>query len=201
MKRRTFTIFRLAVICSVFLFAAAVTANAQTPVYNAGAEKPIVLKGLSIGMDINDARKICVKLAGKDWNVSQIDARDTLMEDYRDNYRVEKRPDLGVRGFLIKNKGGYIDGYGFISGDSRGKVIQITFTGELSEYLFDAKGVNRDFFMAEMTRAFGFPEMTWINHGWEYSSPFGYDLTVMNDKAIDIRKSDKYKTIKRIKFD
>ena len=198
MKRRVFPYSVIVTICSIFFLIAA--AHAQTPSSKVTVEKPLV-KGMSIGMDIGKARDICVSLLSKNWNVSQVDARDKLMEDYRDNLRLEKRPELGQKGFLIKNKGGYIDGYGFISEDGRGKVTQIAFSGELSEYLFDAKDVHRDFFMTEMTRAFGFPEMTWIVHGWEYSSPLGYDLTVMNDKAIDIKKSDKVKTIKRIKFD
>ena len=148
-------------------------------------------------MDINEARKICEDLLGKNWNVNQIGARNKLMEDYMESFRNEKLPITGKRGFLIKNKGGYIDGYGFISDDDgNGKVAQITFSKELTNDMFLTKGMNSDDFVEDFTKNFGLPNLPWIRNGWIYSSPYGYELTIMMDKSIDIRKDDAGKAIK-----
>jgi len=203
MKTRLFMIFEI-VIFVAFIFTT--ISIAETERYKKTNERPIILKGLSIGMDINEARKICEDLLVKNWNVSHIGARSKLMDDYQESFRNDRLPIVGKRGFLIKNKGGYIIyGYGFISDDDgNGKVAQITFSGELTDYIFLTKGVHADDFVENLTKNFGLPDLSWIMNGWVYSSPHGYELTIMNDKSINIKKSDPSKPIKpkrKIKFD
>jgi hypothetical protein len=199
MKHRLSLISGMAVLCSFYLFVTVAVAQVQG---NAKPnEKPIVLKGLSLGMDINEARKICANLLSKNWNISQIGAREKLMEDYNDSFRREKMPAVGMRGFLIKNKGGYIDGYGFISEDGLGKVTQITFSGELTNDIFSVQNTETDQFVSDFIDNFGLPELQWIKHGWSYKSAKGYELMITNEKAMDIKKSDAGKHLKKTKFD
>jgi len=189
----------VAVLCSLYLFAAA--AGAQVQGEAKANEKPIVLKGMSLGMDVGEARKICVNLLAKDWNISQVGPRTKLMEDYRDEFRRDKLPALGNQGFLIKSKGGYIDGFGFISSDTAGKVTQIAFSGELTDYMFDVKELPTDQFVNDFINHFRLPEFQWIKHGWSYASRNGYEVMFMNDKAMDLKKSDRGKYLKKTKFD
>jgi len=196
-----FTNTRLAIICSIFLITA--TAGAQPSCCNAGNEKPIILKGLSIGMDIDKARDICVSLLGKDWSVSQIDAREKLLNDYLESFRQDKMPAIGKHGFLIKHKGGYIFGYGFISDEGTGKITQITFSSELTEYIFSVKDIHTDDFVEQLCETFGLSELPWIMNGWFYSSPLGYDLTIMTSKTMDIKKrkiNEKNRNVRKIQF-
>jgi hypothetical protein len=193
-------------ILEIVLFVAYIftsVAAAQTRSNEKTKEKPIILKGLSIGMNINEARKICEDLLRKNWIVSQVDARNTLMEDYRETRRRDSLTIVGQRGFLIKNKDGYLAGYGFISDDDgNGKVVEITFSGELTDYIFFTEEVHADDFVEDFTKNFGLPNLPWILHGWQYSSPYGYRLTIMTDKSIDIKKSNLRKSGRpKIKFD
>jgi hypothetical protein len=167
------------------------------------SEKPIIMKGLSIGMDVNEARKTCEDLLSKDWIISHIGY--ILIPDCMERFSNESAPNVCGRGFVIKNKGGYAAGYGFISdGEGNGKVTQITFSGELTDYLFLTKGLHADYFVEDFTKNFGLPNLPWIRHGWAYSSPYGYDLTIMITKSIDLKKNPTSKTIqpkRKIKFD
>lgn len=200
MKKRGFVI--LGAVLLLFAFTWTGACMAQTKGLEKGKEKPIRLKGLSIGMDIQEARKICENLLHKDWIVSPIDARNALMRDYRETRRRDSLNVLGQRGFLIRHKAGYPSGYGFISDeDGNGKVAEMVFTGELADDIFQTRDVHADDFVEEFTRNFGLPSLPWILHGWQYSSPYGYRLTIMNDKSIDIKKSNLNRSRPTIKFD
>jgi len=197
MKKRLFMIIEI-VFFAAYIFSS--VAIAETRSNEKTKERQIILKGLSIGMDITEARKICEGLLGKNWIVSRIDARNTLMQDYRETSRRFSLPIVGQRGFLIKNKDDYLAGYGFISDDDgNGKVAEITFSGELTDYIFFTKEVHADNFVEEFTKNFGLPNLPWILHGWQYSSPYGYKLTIWTDKSIDIKKSGLGRP--KIKFD
>jgi len=198
MKNRLFMIFEI-VIFVAYIFATVAMAETQRN------ERPITIKGLSIGMDVNEARIICEKLLGKNWLVSPIDNRNKLMDDFKESRRNDWLPIVGERGFLIKNKDGYSGGYGFISDDDgNGRVEQMTFSGELTDYIYSSKEVHADDFVEQFTKHFGLRKLPWIWHGWTYSSPYGYTLTIMIDKSFDIKKIDPGKPIKpkgKIKFD
>jgi len=196
MKTRVFLI--LAVIVFVaFLFVPLTVAEEKT------SEKPIIIKGLSIGMDINEARKICLELLNKDYIISTIDSRFRLLMDYNMSMYgdetifgkiVNKNVYMGSsivgrKGFLIKRKDGYYAG--FISDDDEsGRVSQISFSGKLIDYLFSTSGKRAEEFVKDFTENFGLPDLPWIMHGWSYSSSYGYILTIMIDKMIDIKNNN-----------
>jgi hypothetical protein len=195
---------RLYLILSIIVFAMSCMnmTFAEEINKNKVSEKPMILKGLSIGMDINEARKTCEDLLSKDWIVSNIGY--ILIPDCMERFSNENQPIVSRRGFVIKNKGGYAAGYGFVSEDEgNGKVTQITFSGELTDYLFLTEGLHADYFVEDFTKNFGLPNLPWIRHGWAYSSPYGYDLTIMITKSIDLKKNTTDKAIqpkRKIKF-
>jgi hypothetical protein len=192
---------QLLAILFIYMFVMVGVAESQSA--ETMREKQIALKGLSIGMDMDAAQKICERFAGKNWTVSRIEARNQLIDDNAETLRRHKLPIVGKQGFLIKNKGGFLDGYGFVSEDGgNGTVAQILFSGELTDYLYSSAEVHADFFVEDFTKHFGLPPLSWIQYGWTYFSPRGYELTIMNDKTIDIKKSDPGKSFRRkINFD
>ena len=160
-------------------------------------EKPIVIEGLSLGMDIEDARIRCEVILGSDWIITPVDNTPKVLWNYREGMGDERifgtqrlglQPIVGNRGFAIRQKK---DGYyaGFISDhDATGKVTQITFSGRLTDYIFDTKGLHADYFVEKFTKIYDLPDLYWIFHGWTYTSPLGYKLTIRTDKFIDIKK-------------
>lgn len=187
MKNRLFIIFGI-VLLVAYWAANAAAAEAQRNVK--AKEKQIILKGLSIGMDINEARKVCVNLIGKNWNVSQVEDSNTLMSHDREFFKKNKMRMFGKQGFLMKNKDSNLTGYGFIiDDDGNGKVTEIFFSGELTDYIFLTNDVHADYFVEEFKKYFGLPNLPWIFRGWKYSSPYGYELTIMTDKSIDIKRN------------
>lgn len=202
MKKRLFVIFEI-VFFVAYLFSTIAIAEPPSAKKVKANEKLITIKGLSIGIDINAARKICEDLLGKDWIVSEIGARNELMADYQERARNDWLPISGKHGFLIKKKDGYAGGLGFVSDDEEnGRVTRITFSGELIDYIYSAEGVHADYFVEDFRAHFGLPDLPWIRGGWQYSSPYGYVLTIMNDKSIDIKKRVTAKPLRpKIKFD
>ncbi|NPU84801.1 MAG: hypothetical protein HPY65_09960 [Syntrophaceae bacterium] len=187
MKKRLFIVFGI-VLLVAYLFANAAAAEAQRAVKV--KEKQIILKGLSIGMDINEARKICVNLIGKNWTVSQVEDSNALMSHDREFFKKNKMRMFGKQGFLMKNKDGNLTGYGFIiDDDGNGKVTEIFLSGELTDYIFLTNDVHADYFVEEFKKNFGLPNLPWIFRGWQYSSPLGYELTIMTDKSIDLKRN------------
>jgi Tfp pilus assembly protein PilF len=180
----------------------AITESQSTEIID---EKKIILNGLNIGMDIQIARKMCEYLLDRDWMVSQVDDLWKLMSDYLEVIPYGSQVSIGKQGFLIKNKNGYMDGYGFIRGDDgNGKVTQIYFSGKLTDYIYSARGVHADYFVEDFTKNFRLPDLPWIRGGWQYLSPYGYELTIMLDKSIDIKKIGPHKPNedrRKIKFD
>jgi len=198
MKKGLHLIFALIIFTAFF----ATSTLAEDKSKDKITEKPIVLKGLSIGMDINEAKKLSEFLLSKDWFISNIGY--ILIPDCMERFNNETAPIICKRGFVIKNKNGYSAGYGFIIEDEgNSRVAQITFSGELTDYLFLTKGLHADYFVEDFRKNFDLPNLPWIRHGWSYSSPYGYDLTIMITKSIDLKKSAGSKEVppkRKIKF-
>jgi len=187
MKKRLFIIIGIVLLVaytSVSVAASEAQRNVKVK------EKQIILKGLSIGMDINEARKICINIVGKNWTVSQVEDSNTLMTHDREYFKKNKMRMFGKQGFLMKNKDSNLTGYGFIiDDDGNGKVTEIFLSGELTDYIFLTNDVHADYFVEEFKKYFGLPNLPWIFRGWQYSSPYGYVLTIMTDKSIDLKRN------------
>ena len=187
MKKRLFIIFGIILLVA---YTSVSVAASEAPRNVKVKEKQIILKGLSIGMDINEARKICINLVGKNWTVSQVEDSNTLMTHDREYFKKNKMRMFGKQGFLMKNKDSNLTGYGFIiDDDGNGKVTEIFLSGELTDYIFLTNDVHADYFVEEFKKYFGLPNLPWIFRGWQYSSPYGYVLTIMTDKSIDLKRN------------
>ncbi len=161
-------------------------------------EKPLVMRGLSIGMDINEARKLMVEIMGKEWKITPVGERKKILADYRfgeaevfgrfqDGYFIDSK--VGDYGFAIADK---YDSYrGFISCDEAMKTVtQITFSEKITNQFFSISSVDVHVFVEALCNNYNMPPFYWIMHGWTHASPHGYALRIMTNKLIDIKKME-----------
>jgi hypothetical protein len=163
------------------------------------AEKPLIIKGLYIGMDINEARNILTQLLGKEWKLSTVGKSVQVLEDYRfgnteifgikdDKSAFHSPPNVGDRGFAIIDHYGSYEGY--ISCDKNNdKVTRISFSGKLTDAVFSTAKIKVDDFVSSFWTNYDMPEFNWIPFGWMYTSPNGYTIKIKTNKLIDINKT------------
>jgi hypothetical protein len=166
------------------------------PIYAADTkEKPLIIKGLQIGMSGAAAKAVLDRVLNKDWSASNVDIRDRLLIDYKPDFNGDAEvfgkeytiPDIGTKGILIKSNTGYHGGYISID-ESDNTVTQITFGGRLSNDLFNASTIKSDDFMRAFEKYYNMPEFNWVPGGWRYESPNNYVIQITTQKKIDIKK-------------
>lgn len=201
----------VSIVSALLLFTGISSGNAQQGGVVSSAEKPIILKGIYLGMDINEARKIMEQLAGKEWIVTPVDITEKVMADYRSvggdreifsDARFYSPFVAGEKGFAIQSKRprAYC---GYISTDASGsKVSRISFAGILVDYIFDTDEVSAEVFVKEFTKYYNLPELSGVRHGWMYKNEKKeYTLLITIWKLIDLRKDmTKAKPAPQIKF-
>jgi hypothetical protein len=174
------------------------------------AEKPLVFKGLYIGMNANDARNIFTKKLSKEWKLSDTGKTSEILPSaFSGDDRIFGIPDrslngrrldanIGEYGFAIINKEKSYEGFISVNPQS-GKVIRISFSGQITDILFSTANISIDEFVSSLYKHYNMPEFGWIRHGWIYTSPLGYIVTIYTDKFIDVK--DKEFQPQRINFD
>lgn len=199
-------------IVAIFLLLTSISlGNAQPGGGANNAEKQIILKGIYLGMDIGEARKIMEQLAGKEWIVTPVDITEKVMADYRavggdreifSDARFYFPFAAGEKGFAIQSKRPKAY-YGYISTDASGsKVSKISLSGIFVDYIFDTNEVSAEVFVKEFTKYYNLPELTGVRHGWMYTNEKKeYTLLITIWKLIDLKKDQtKAKPIPQIKF-
>ena len=199
-------------IVSVFLLFTSISlGNAQQGGAANNAEKPIILKGISLGMDIGEARRIMEELVGKDWTVTPVDITEKVVADYRSvggdreifsDARFYFPFIPGEKGFAIQSKSPKAY-YGYISTDASGsKVARISLAGILVDDIFDTKEIGAEVFVKQFTKYYNLPELTGVFHGWMYKNEKKeYALIITIWKLIDLKKDQtKAKPTPQIKF-
>jgi hypothetical protein len=192
----------LAITFSVFLFLSCVAiATAQQNGDANGNEKTIIIKGLYIGMDIDEAKRVTEILLGPDWMVSAVGLTPKIAYDYRfvggeekifgglGNRAVVFPPIIGSRGFAIQNKKTQ-SFEGFVSTDTVNKVERISLSGKLVDYIFSCENIYAEEFQEQFRKSYNLPDLNWIPHGWAYFSDKGFTLKIMIDKLVDLKKDE-----------
>ena len=185
-------------------------------------EKPISIKGIYIGIPVDEAGILIKTILGDDWTITTVGNVDIVLADYRfGNESIFVRKLVGIGEYVLdsQNIGDYgfaIRHYkfyeGFISADKNSKkVTRIALSGELVDTIFNAKRVNSEGFMKQFIQHFNLPEIKWIPteryliNGWNYESPNGYNIMIRTNKLIDITKIEtksKYeRKMPQIEFD
>lgn len=159
------------------------------------AEKQVNLKGLCIGMPVEEAKVIFKNNLGAEWKTTATGNTNTVLSNYRlGNERIFGANRTGgnsVLGSLTGDYGFAIHRYdfyeGFISADKNTKkVTRITLSGEIIDNLFNARQISANEFVSQFTKNFDLPDFNWITSGWIYTSPLGYVITIRTNKFIDI---------------
>ncbi len=199
-------------IVAVFLLLTSISlGNAQPGGAVGNAEKPIILKGIYLGMDIGEARKIMEQLVGKEWSVTPVDITEKVMVDYRSvggdkeifsDARFYFPFIAGEKGFAIQSKSPKAY-YGYIGTDAFGsKVSKISLSGIFVDYIFETNEISAEVFVKEFTKYYNLPELNGVRHGWMYTNEKKeYTLLITIWKLIDLKKDQtKAKPIPQIKF-
>jgi len=170
---------------------------------NKYTEKPISIKGLSLGMNVNDARNIAIKLFDKNYVVTPVADSKYLLKEYSENQYINSIHLFRTgKGFFIQGIYSHNNGFVIAEGNDD-KVTRICLNGSIINFLYSASEVSADDFVEQFESHFGLPALFWIPHGWTYSSAlYGYTLMITTNKLIDI--SCKYdhstKKTKKIEF-
>lgn len=197
----------------IFLLLANISmASAQQEAAANKVEKPIIMKGIYLGMDIGEARKIMEQLVGKDWVVTPLDITEKVVADYRSvggdreifrDARFYFPFITGEKGFAIQSKSPKAY-YGYISTDESGsKVSRISLAGILVDDIFDTKEISAEVFVEEFTKHYNLPKLQGVVGGWMYKNDKKeYALIITVWKLIDLKKDQtKAKPNPQIKFD
>jgi hypothetical protein len=160
-------------------------------------EKPLVIKGLFIGMETTEAKQILMQLLPHNWTISQTGETYKVLLNYRTG-NSEIFGNLGTgylyakfcpgaTGFAIIRDNFY---EGYISTDKSGnKVTRITLSGTITDQIYSSAKIDAENFASAFWKNYNMPDFNWIPYGWQYISPMGYTVTIMTDKLIDIKKS------------
>ncbi|MEN6620012.1 MAG: hypothetical protein ABFD50_00460 [Smithella sp.] len=161
-------------------------------------EKPLLIKGLFIGMNANQAKTIISDLLPKaEWKVTEMDKSSQLIprvfngdSNIFGNKTIDDSRIGGITGdygFAIIDKDNSYEGFIGIE-EATGKVIRMSFSGRITDILFASSAKNADQFASSFWTDYNMPAFNWIPRGWIYSSPLGYVITIKTDKFIDINK-------------
>ena len=180
------------------------------------SEKQIDIKGLSIGMDIQQAWQLSATIFGKTCKVDSIgwlNAPPAYLNRFAKKSPEVEYPQgaiISKNGFFIKSKK-RVAYLGYVSADKTNKIMEICLSGQLVDDIYSTGEVSAEEFQDQLTQNFNLQPMYWIPQGWQYDSELGYTLTIMTDKTLELKKSKGYdinndeneetqKEKKRIKF-
>ncbi len=143
------------------------------------------VRGLYIGMDINDARKIF-----KEDNYYLVsDVKKKFWGDKGDLVFEVRVDDSSAKLHVYAHK------------DK--KVYKINLTPGMVDKLFNAEGVDIDTYLRAFMKHYGISKMTPdpTGNAWEYTFPIGIYIVISQDKETHIKKVKKVPTSSEFTFD
>jgi hypothetical protein len=143
------------------------------------------VKGLYLGMDIEDARKIF-----KEGNYYLVgDVKKKFWGDRGDLVFEVRVDDLSAKSRVYAHK------------DK--KVYKINLTPGMVDKLFNVEGVDIDTYLKAFMKHYGIPKMTPdpTGNAWEYTFPIGIYIVISPDKETHIKKVKKVPASSEFTFD
>lgn len=148
--------------------------------------KILKVKGVYLGMPIDEATEVLNEQLGTNYNVAEHNYNEV--------------------GFMVMGTyyqlGMPVAKYPIFIADKSGKVIMITFGGDLLDALFNVKGIPMEDFVQTFVNSYPIPTMEGFYEngmsGWQYVSPYGWKV------QIDAQRALMMKTVpskKEMKFD
>lgn len=169
---------------------------------------PAVLKvkGLYVGMNIDDACKIVNSLFGSSYIVRDVPPTFQATGLLPGTYMVDMTDDE-IKGYLDpKGEGnGRLQLMGFrgdsyipifVTADANRKVIYIRITSSAVDKLFNVTDIEAEDFSKEFINSYKIPYLKPVSFDWEFSSPYGYRLKISSNKTIEIQEISKKSNFK-----
>jgi hypothetical protein len=165
------------------------------------AEKPLIFKGLYLGINSGEARNIFAQKLGKEWKISDTGMTSKILPaNFSGDDRIFGWPDkrmngrrmdanIGEYGFAIISKNDSYEGFVSVN-PANGKVIRLSFSGEITDILFSTSNIYANEFVSSFSGNYNMPDFNWIPHGWIYTSLLGYIITIYTDKLIDVKNKE-----------
>lgn len=151
--------------------------GASSPNEPKSGVQPLKIKGLSLGMDLAEARKICIPLLeGSLFELGEIQ---------KDMHFNTIKPGCSSFAFIFAAQG-----MGGINADNAGKVSYMYFPGSLVNKIFNALEMEASDFAKKFAESYNIPELE-ISDDMQtlyYSSPDGFRIEIESDKSLTIKK-------------
>lgn len=129
--------------------------------------KQLIVKGLYVGMDINEAKDICKKYLDKTMTLEEFTPEITGI--YQE----------GV-------------GSGVLLADSKNKLKMIALGRPVVDNMFNAHGIPIEDFAQQFVAAYDIPSMTAFREkgdsGWRFTSPYGYKVEILTIGQLSIER-------------
>jgi hypothetical protein len=132
-----------------------------------GAPKVIKVKGMYIGMDINDARAI-------------------LQNHFNDNIEIKNGEGIYSGSYSITDHQNFV-----ILSSPNGKVNYIAFLEDAVNSLFNAHGYSLEEFKESFFKAYNLPEPKKEFYGWDLKCYNDLYIQISNGKSLIIQGCDK----------
>jgi hypothetical protein len=129
--------------------------------------KVIKMKGMYIGMDINDARNI-------------------LQNHFNDNFEIKNGEGIYLGKYSITNHQNFV-----ILSSPNGKVNYIAFLEDAVNSLFNAHGYSSEEFKDSFFTAYNLPEPKKEFYGWDLKCYQDLYIQISNGKSLIIQECDK----------
>ena len=148
------------------------------------------VKGLYIGMNIDDASQILHKLLNIPFEVKECNETEQIMYSFD--------PSLEVK-YVIWCNEGMVTIIVYAGKDK--KVNRIMFPSSIVDKLFNVSGGSAEDFAKQFASAYKLPDMKFFSdnfarQGWEYESADGYKIQIYNTKELFITKFPKKSEMK-----
>ena len=153
-----------------------------------GDEQILRVKGLYIGMNIDEAAQILCKLLGTSFKVKELDEDEQMLNSFDRNVAIK---------YAIWGNGNGLNIYA----DKDKKVNRILLPSGIIDKLFNVSGVNAQDFAKQFTDGYKLPEMkafsdNYKQGGWEYTSANGYKIQIYESKVLVMTKFPKSSEMK-----
>jgi Na+-transporting methylmalonyl-CoA/oxaloacetate decarboxylase gamma subunit len=145
--------------------------------------KPIVIKGLYIGMDSQDVPSAVAQKFGAGWKLNKVGQGYNVT-----TAGLEKLADMYINGEIGKPENYKFDSWVEVHVDGDDKVSGIVIGHNCSLELFGNPNLTQQEYARMLCNAYHIPTLTGERGGWSYTSPDNVQIKVTDEREIEIWK-------------
>lgn len=145
--------------------------------------RPIVIKGLYIGMDSQDVPAAVAQKFGAGWKLNKVGQGYNIT-----TAGLEKLADMYIKGEIGKPENYKFDSWVEVHVDGADKVSGIVIGHNCSLELFGNPNLTQQEYARMLCNAYHIPTLTGERGGWSYTSPDNVQVKVTDEREIEIWK-------------